>query len=70
MRIITKFMYVIDQQFVSLARLAWSPLDSFTFKFSASYQYGSETYMLINSELLTPFEDLLKTSISGGYKYI
>nr|XP_022900792.1 uncharacterized protein LOC111413892 [Onthophagus taurus] len=56
--------------FLTLARLAWSPEDAFQVQVGVNYKSGEESYVMFKSELLTPFEDLRRTSLSAGYHHM
>jgi hypothetical protein len=52
----------------SSAHLEWSPKDVIDLTLSSMYKYADNLMVRVNCELLTPFENWRRTSISGGYE--
>jgi hypothetical protein len=52
----------------SLAHLEWSPKDVIEVTVVSVYQYSDNLLVKLNCELLTPFENWRRTSVSGGYE--
>lgn len=63
-----QYLFVINENhFLTLAQVAWTPDDAFSVSFEVNYKNGAETMIMIQTELLTPFDDWKRTSLSGGY---
>jgi hypothetical protein len=52
----------------SSAHLEWSPKDVIEVAIVSMYKYTDNLLVKLNCELLTPFENWRRTSISGGYE--
>jgi hypothetical protein len=48
--------------------LEWSPKDVIDLTLISMYKYTDNLLVRINCELLTPFDNWRRTSISGGYE--
>jgi hypothetical protein len=52
----------------SSAHLEWSPKDVIEVTIVSIHKYTDSLLVRMNCELLTPFENWKRTSISGGYE--
>jgi len=52
----------------SSAHLEWSPRDVIEVTIVSMYEYSDNLLVKLNCELLTPFENWRRTSISGRYE--
>jgi len=52
----------------SSAHLEWSPKDVIEVTIVSMYEYSDNLLVKLNCELLTPFENWRRTSISGRYE--
>nr|CAD7196632.1 unnamed protein product [Timema douglasi] len=55
-----------DSNYTSLVHLEWSPVDVINLKAMVTYKHDQVMELTAKSELLTPFENWKRTSLSGG----
>ncbi|KYB29704.1 hypothetical protein TcasGA2_TC031518 [Tribolium castaneum] len=53
----------------TLVRLSWADQQSFAVDLQVDYNMDRQTYIIINSRIVTPFDGWQKTSINGGYHH-
>nr|CAD7403533.1 unnamed protein product [Timema cristinae] len=59
-------LVAVDSNYTSLVHLEWSPVDVVNLKAMVIYKHDQVMELTARSELLTPFENWKRTSLSGG----
>nr|CAD7263142.1 unnamed protein product [Timema shepardi] len=59
-------LVAVDSNYTSLVHLEWSPVDVIDLKAMVTYKHDQVMGLTAKSELLTPFENWKRTSLSGG----
>ncbi|KAJ3640007.1 hypothetical protein Zmor_003331 [Zophobas morio] len=68
--ILANFDFLLESgHFNTLVRLSWADQQSFAVKLQVDYNTDRQTYIVINSQIVTPFDGWQKTTINGGYHH-